>query len=129
MSDSSKLQTGSIVWTDLTVKDADRLSRFYEKVAGWKREAVSMGEYNDFNMLKPQNNEVVSGVCHAKGTNASIPSQWLIYIAVDDLDECMRICEQEGGRVLTDTYRSGQDGKFCVIQDPEGAVCALYQMA
>ena len=37
--------TGSIGWVDLTVGDATRIRDFYASVAGWRPEAVEMGEY------------------------------------------------------------------------------------
>ena len=66
------------------------------------------------------------GVCHARGGNAVLPPQWLIYITVADLDRSMAECERLGGRALT-SIRSYGGGRYCVIEDPAGAVCALYQ--
>jgi hypothetical protein len=53
-----------------------------------------MGEYSDFNMTMPDGGELAAGICHARGGNADLPSQWLIYIvcrpaaAVADLYRC-----------------------------------------
>jgi hypothetical protein len=46
---------------------------FYKNVVGWKSMDVGMGEYNDFCMLSPEDNEVRTGICHARGVNAGIP--------------------------------------------------------
>ena len=72
--------------------------------------------------------EAVAGVCHARGANADLPSQWLIYITVEDLDQSLADCEELGGEVLVQPRRMGED-RFCVIKDPAGAVCALYESA
>ena len=53
MKDEEKLETGSIIWTDLTVPNAEKVKNFYGSVIGWKSEPVSMGEYNDFSMNSP----------------------------------------------------------------------------
>ena len=119
-------EIGSIVWTDLTVADADVVRGFYAAVVGWKPEAVGMGDYSDYTMCAPGSGTGVAGVCHARGLNAGLPAQWLVYIVVDDVDAAAARCEAKGGRVLVAPKRLG-GGRYCVIQDPAGAVCALSQ--
>jgi predicted enzyme related to lactoylglutathione lyase len=121
-----KNDIGKIGWFDLTVADAPAIRDFYSKVAGWKPENVSMGEYDDFNMTMPETDEPAAGICHARGENAELPSQWLIYITVADVDESAEACRDNGGTVIVGPKSMG-GGKFCVIQDPNGSVAALYQ--
>ncbi len=117
---------GKIGWIDMTVDDATSLRDFYASVVGWKPEDVSMGEYNDFNMTMPGSGEPAAGICHAREGNAGLPSQWLIYIVVADATESARICVDNGGKVLVQPKPMG-GGSFCVIEDPSGAVAALWQ--
>jgi predicted enzyme related to lactoylglutathione lyase len=124
MADEPTHCPGTIVWTDLTVPDAERLGRFYSKVTGWHSAPVSMGEYDDFNMLPAGGDAPVAGICHARGPNANLPPQWLIYIRVSDVAESARHCVELGGKVVDGPRRMG-DKTFCVIQDPAGAVAAL----
>lgn len=121
-------EAGKIGWIDITVEDASGLRDFYAKVVGWIPGEVSMGDYSDFTMSMPANGEAVTGICHARGSNANLPSQWLIYIVVDDVAESARICAGNGGNVLVEP-RPLAGGSFCVIEDPSGAVAALYQPA
>lgn len=118
--------TGSISWIDLTVPDAVKIREFYSEVVGWRTEPVSMGEYDDFNMIRPSSSEAVAGVCHARGGNADLPAKWLIYITVDNLDDSIARCEELGGQVIAGPRNYGGEGRFCVIEDPAGAVAALY---
>ena len=122
MTDSQPVP-GAIAWHDLTVEDADRLRDFYAAVAGWKPAPVDMGVYADFNMLGPDGRPA-AGICHARGINANLPPQWLVYIVVGDLAASLEKCEAMGGTLVADRRPSGG---FCVIRDPAGAVCALYQ--
>lgn len=116
---------GTIGWMDLTVKDATQIKSFYQNVIGWESTAFSMGDYNDYCMI-PQNQESpVCGICHAKGANASLPAQWLIYITVENLETSLKHCKDLGGQQLSDIKSAG-NGKYAVIQDPAGAVCALF---
>ncbi len=117
-------QLGRIVWTDLTVKDAEQLRDFYAAVADWRFEPVPMGAYADFNMIPRDSGGPAAGICHARGTNAGLPAQWLVYISVSDLDRAIRECELRGGRVINGPRSMGEQ-RFCVIQDPAGAVAGL----
>lgn len=119
---------GQVGWIDLTVPEADRIRDFYGKVIGWTWQPVKMGDYDDFNMLGPDGRPA-AGVCFKKGVNAQIPSQWLIYITVPDIDSSVAACIELGGKVLVGPKGMGSMGKFCVIADPAGAVCALYEPA
>ena len=129
MSQTSKPQVGTIGWTDLTVPDAERVRDFYSAVAGWKFEPVDMGGYSDFNMTLPSDDKAVAGICHKRGPNAGLPPQWLIYITVEDVDASAARCVELGGKVLIEPKGMGGYGRFCVIQDPAGAVAALFQPA
>ena len=124
MSDSSK--TGNIGWQDLTVADAKSVRDFYAQVVGWKFTAQSMGDYEDFNMIAPSDGETVAGICHARGANADVPPAWLIYIIVDDVDASAAKCVELGGKIITGPRSTG-GGRFAVIQDPAGAVCAIFK--
>jgi len=115
---------GRIEWLDLTVADASRVRDFYRKVIGWKSADVDMGSYSDFNINLPDSGETVAGICHARGTNANIPAQWLVYVRVADVKESAAECQKRGGKVLDGPRRMG-GSNFCVIQDPAGAVMAL----
>jgi predicted enzyme related to lactoylglutathione lyase len=117
---------GSVTWTDLTVPNATAVSAFYSAVVGWKGVSLDMGGYNDFCMNEPKSGKTVAGVCHARGFNADLPPQWLIYITVGDLNASLRQCRKLGGKVLRKT-RSLGEGRYNVIQDPAGAVAALFE--
>jgi predicted enzyme related to lactoylglutathione lyase len=96
---------GTISWQDLTVEDAEQARDFYEAVAGWKPEPLNMGGYSDF-VMSDADGMNVAGICHARGSIA----------------ECQRL-----GGSLVAPPRSYAGGRYCVIKDPAGAVCALYQ--
>jgi len=117
---------GSIGWVDITVPDAERIRDFYTQVVGWKPSPVGMGSYEDFNMNSPTSGAPCAGVCHARGSNADLPAQWLVYIVVEDIAAAIARCSQLGGSLIAGPKRMGES-RYCVIRDPAGAVCALYQ--
>ena len=118
-----KAVVGSIGWFDLTVENATSVRDFYEAVAGWKSEALSMGEYSDYVMNDAAGN-AVSGVCHKHGANSGMPSQWLMYVIVANLEQSMTACRARGGTIVQEARAMGSYGTCCVIRDPAGAVCA-----
>lgn len=124
MADES--QVGKIGWIDISVDDATGLRNFYKNVVGWQTEDVSMGEYSDYSMLMPGSGEAVSGICHARGSNADLRGGWLIYIIVEDVNASAASCKANGGKVVVEP-RGIAGGQFCVIEDPSGATAALYQ--
>jgi predicted enzyme related to lactoylglutathione lyase len=118
---------GTIGWIDLTVSDAKSLRDFYSAVTGWTTTDVAMGDYSDYCMHPPGETKPVAGICHARGSNANLPPQWLIYITVADLDQSIQSCRDLGGSVLTEPKNLGSYGRLAVIQDPAGAVAALLE--
>ncbi|GAA0859408.1 VOC family protein [Aliiglaciecola litoralis] len=123
----SNNQIGSMVWSDLTVEYADQIKDFYQQVIGWKSKPVSMGDYDDYAMQLPEDNIDTVGICHARGGNADLPAQWLLYFKVGDLDASIAATEKMGGKTVSSMKTYGGDSRYIIIQDPAGAVCALFE--
>lgn len=147
-------KVGGMGWMDLTVPNAVDVKDFYQAVLGWKCEPMRMeneGEqYNDFIMsssvvesevqsdnennvsdeIESENKLVdesfVTGICHAKGSNADMPAAWLPYFLVADLDIGLTRVKEYGGTMLSQIKMMGDD-KYAVIKDPAGARFVLYQ--
>lgn len=115
---------GSIAWADLTVPRADNLRGFYQAVAGWTPSDVNLGTYSDYAMTPSGRRKPVAGLCHARGSNAALPPQWLIYITVADAHAAAKACRRLGGRVL-DGPRTMGGKRFACLRDPAGAVFAV----
>jgi hypothetical protein len=127
MENGKKIEMGSSSWIDLTIADAAGIREFYHKVTGWKTTDVEMGGYKDYCMNEPATGKAVVGICHARGENSNLPSQWLIYINVEDLEKSIASCVALGGKVVAAPKNMGKQGRFCVTEDPAGAVSALFQ--
>ena len=122
----TKPKIGSITWMDLTVKPAVKVRDFYQAVVGWKSSEVDMGGYRDFCMDQPADGKTVAGICHARGENANLPPQWLLYINVANLTKSLAACRRRGGKVVC-PEREMYGGRMAVIRDPAGAVAALFE--
>lgn len=122
----SSSEVGRIGWIDLTVPDAPSVRDFYRAVVGWTSSDVDMGGYSDYCVHPGEGEPPVAGICEARGENAALPPQWIVYITVADLDKSVAKCQELGGQVLQGPRSYGGQGRFCVIRDPAGAVSALY---
>lgn len=112
-------------WCDITTEDAATLVAFYEAVMGWKKEPIDMGGYSDYVVMKSDGTPV-GGICHKKGVNASLSGGWINYFTVDNLQDSLAMAMNKGGQIVGEVRHHGQDS-FCVIIDPSGAACALYE--
>lgn len=115
---------GTVAWVDLTVPDAGTARDFYAAVVGWVPQPVEMNGYADFNMADPADGTPRAGVCHARGVNAGLPAVWMVYFQVADLDVALAAARERGGEVLQEPRAAG-GGRYAVVRDPTGAVCAL----
>jgi predicted enzyme related to lactoylglutathione lyase len=122
------IEVGKIGWIDMTVADAPAVRDFYKAVVGWTTDEIDMGGYSDYVMQMPESGTGVSGICHARGGNADMPTGWLIYIVVADAEISAALCTANGGKVIVEP-RGLAGGKFCVVEDPSGAIAGLYQPA
>lgn len=84
-------------------------------------------EYNDYNMINASTGKPVAGICNKLGINKHLPSHWLIYITVENIEEKINRCKKLSGEILVELRKIGNYGKYCVIKDPAGAVCALFE--
>ena len=125
----SEQKIGSIGWVDLTVENAEGIRDFYKDVVGWEPSPVDMGDYSDFTMNIPGTDDPTAGICHKRGTNAGLPSCWMVYVTVADIERSAACCRERGGEVLIGPKDMGQHGRYCVIRDPAGAVAALIEPA
>ncbi len=120
-------KTGKILWQDLTVENAGEIRDFYCAVVGWTFEKVDQGDYNDYNMINPlDNDEVVAGICHKKGEIKKFPSQWLNYVMVENIENSIEKCKSLGGKIIEGPSLMGKS-KLVIIQDPAGAYLALME--
>lgn len=125
MTSSNVSKIGTLLWHDLTVPNADEVKDFYQRVVGWESSGQDMGGYEDYNMMPPGSQTPVAGICHARGVNAKIPPQWMIYFCVADAAKSAAECQRLGGEIIDGPRQQGQ-ATFCIIRDPAGAVAALY---
>lgn len=121
--------SGTFCWTELMTRDVGAAKEFYGELLGWKFRDDMMTGGRPYTMISPPDGkETVGGMMVMDGPQfEGIPSHWLAYIAVDDIDAKAQRCGELGGQVHVPPMDIPNIGRFCVIQDPTGAVVALFQ--
>ena len=113
---------GAFSWFELMTSDATAAKDFYTKLFGWKIEDMPMGE-GTYSVIKVKDEpEGSAGLMATPPGAQGTPPMWSIYITVDDVDATARMTEELGGKVLVPPRDIPKVGRFCVIQDPQGAV-------
>ena len=125
---TSQPRTGLIKWADLTVDDAESVRDFYSAVVGWGHFGLDVGGHEDFVMTNSESGDPAAGICHQAGEIEGLPRQWLVYVTVEDLDDSIAAAGEHGGKVVFGPKESESMGRWCVVEDPAGAVMALTEL-
>jgi len=117
--------TGQFVWHELMTTDAKGAVGFYSKVAKLKTQPAAFEK--SYTMFvgggRPMGGlMVLAGDATATGT----PPSWLTYIGTGDVDETARKAESLGGKIIKSPAPVPDGGRFAILQDPQGAVFAIY---
>jgi uncharacterized protein len=117
---------GEFSWNELMTTDLDAGWSFYEKVFGWtKKEDMdmgAMGKYRIFGLGEKQ----VGGMMKIP-TGTPMPTAWLYYTTVADVDAASGRATKQGAKVLNGPMEVPGGGRIIQCLDPQGAAFALYQ--
>jgi len=118
--DGSFKQHGAFSWCELMTTDVDAAKTFYSAFFGWETEDMSMPEMV-YTVVKAGGEEV-GGIMAMPPQAQGVPPAWGTYVTVDDVDETSKMAEKLGGKVLLAPQDIPEVGRFCLIQDPQGAM-------
>jgi uncharacterized protein len=117
---------GAFHWYELVTRDLEAVRAFYSALLGWRFEVgiPALGPYT----LIFRGADQVGGLWQPRGPGwASVPGQWLPYLQVQAVDPLVRRMGALGGQVRVPPTDIPDVGRFTVVADPGGAVCALVE--
>ena len=122
-----RTKQGEFAWTDLSAKDLDGQTAFYEGLFGWEHRDVPMGPDSIYRMFTLRGNSV----CGASQMLPSMmeqgaPSAWNVYIAVDDVAASLARAVELGAQVAMPETDISPTSRFAAIVDPTGAALFLW---
>jgi len=120
-------QQGAFSWFELMTSDVDGAKKFYANLFGWNTEDMPMGDMN-YTIVKV-GEEGLGGIMSTPPQAEGAPPNWGVYVTVDDVDATAGKAEELGGKILVPPTDIPNVGRFCVLQDPQGAVISAITYA
>ena len=116
-------------WAELNARGADTAIPFYQKVFGWTPKTIPMGPdappYTEFQLA---GESIAGGQEMQPMVPAQVPSHWLVYFAVGDVDTSFKKAIGAGAREMV-APMDFPGGRFAILSDPQGASFGLLKMA
>ena len=128
MQEVPEYKPGTFCWVELGTTDSAAAKSFYTQLFGWDYDDHPMGPAGVYTMLKLNGKD--AGALYELNPDMraqGIPPHWLSYISVSNVDETAEKAKAEGATVLQGPFDVMTVGRMAVVQDPTGAVFALWQ--
>jgi len=120
---------GTFSWFECGTTDAAAAKKFYTSVFGWNAVDIPMpGEMGGHYTLLKVGDADVAGLYELAGPMfEGVPSHWMTYVTVENVDESATRARSLGGAVLADPMDVPGVGRIAVIKDPTGATISLFK--
>ena len=112
----------SVCWVEHMAKDPAKVVPFYSALVGWT--ATPMGP--DMTVFKA-GDAMVASVRALPPEAGDAPSYWMNYVLVEDVGVSQKRSEALGATTLKGETEIPGMGHFAIVQDPTGAVYALWK--
>jgi predicted enzyme related to lactoylglutathione lyase len=113
-------------WAELNAHNVEGALSFYQQVFGWTAKKSDMGEgappYTEFQL----EGSSVAGAQELNPAQAQVPSHWLAYFTVDDVDASCQKAAGLGATVMV-APMDFPGGRFAILGDPQGAMFGLLK--
>lgn len=117
---------GNFCWFECGSTDAAKAKSFYTQLFGWKSADFPMpgdcGVYTVFQV----GDEDIAGLYALTGPQfQGVPSHWMTYVAVDDVDDSAKRATALGAKLLAEPMDIPNVGRMACLQDPTGAAISI----
>ena len=93
--------------------------KFYAEAFGWECRDEPV-EGTAYTVVRAGGKEI-GGIMSMPPDAGEMPPVWGSYVTVSDVDETVRKVETAGGKIHVASRDIPGVGRFCVVQDPQGA--------
>ena len=128
MQETPEYKPGTFCWVELGTTDGEAAKKFYTELFGWDFNDSPMGPGMVYTMLKLNGKDV--GALYQmfpEMLSQNIPPHWLSYVSVDNVDESAAKAKELGATLMKEPFDVMDVGRMVTVQDPTGAVFALWQ--
>jgi predicted enzyme related to lactoylglutathione lyase len=128
MQELPEYKPGSFCWVELGTTNADAVKTFYKELFGWDYQDGPGGPDMIYTMIK-LNGKDVGGLYQMPSDMLAhgIPPHWLSYVSVASADGATAQAQAAGATVMKEPFNVFDAGRMSVLQDPTGAVFAVWQ--
>jgi predicted enzyme related to lactoylglutathione lyase len=120
-------EPNSFCWNELATRDIDGAKAFYAAAFGWEGETSAYGD-TSYTEWKLGGRTIGGMIAMNDQWPAEVPSHWMVYFAVEDVDAAVGRVEELGGKVSVPPSDTPA-GRFAVINDPHGAFFSIITLA
>jgi uncharacterized protein len=121
--DEQLKRPGMFTWNELMTTDVEAAKAFYSEVFGWEFQDAPSGV--PYTLVEVDGREV-GGITILPPEVQGSPPRWITYVTVDDVDAVAQKTERLGGKIVVAPQDVPVIGRYCAIQDPQGAmICAI----
>ena len=112
---------GQFHWNELMTHDVEKAKKFYAETMGWTYDAMPIPECGTYT-LAMSGGIPVAGILDVNGPDFDgTPESWMPYIAVDNVDERVKMATKAGAKVVTPAFEIPGVGRIVILQEPGGA--------
>jgi predicted enzyme related to lactoylglutathione lyase len=118
---------GTYCWAELNARGVDKALPFYKAVFGWTAKPSDIGGGMVYNEFQLDGQSIAGGQEMMSMVPAEVPSHWMIYFGVDDVDASFKKAMQIGAKEFVSPM-DFPGGRFAIVGDPQGASFGLLKM-
>ena len=118
----------SMGWAELNARGFEKAEPFYKKLFGWgEKKTDAVGENPEYTEFQLHGTDVADGMEMNPMVPAQVPSYWMVYFNVDNVDKAFDKVVKEGGKEML-APQDMPGGRFAIVSDPQGASFGLLKM-
>jgi predicted enzyme related to lactoylglutathione lyase len=112
---------GQFHWNELMTHDVEKAKKFYAETMGWTYDTMPIPDGGTYT-LAMSGGIPVAGILDINGPDyEGTPESWMPYIAVDNVDERVKMATMAGAKVVTPAFEIPGVGRIVILQEPGGA--------
>lgn len=120
-------EPGALCWSELSTRDTAAAEAFYTKLFGWTAKHSAPGSGMEYTEFSNQGQAGVGMMPMPAAVPEFVPAYWMPYFQVAICDASVAKAQQLGATVTVPPQDIPTTGRFAVLNDPQGAMFALFE--